>query len=77
MSCVHRGAYATVRKATRKADNQVFAVKTVEKRLVGDYGDDVANLRREIANMKKLDHPNVVKLYEVYETPDAVLMVME
>ena len=27
------------------------------------------NVRREIAILKKLDHPNVVKLYEVLDDP--------
>lgn len=39
--------------------------------------DDIEDVRREIAIMKHLDHPNVVKLNEVYEDKKFVHLVME
>ena len=64
-------------KATRISEGLVVAVKKVEKQLVGDYSDDIQCLRREIENMSKLDHINVLKLYEVFETRESVIMVIE
>ncbi len=31
----------------------------------------------EIENLKKLDHPNVIKLYESYETSSKLFLVQE
>lgn len=46
------------------------------KRIVKNALDDV---RREIAIMKKLNHENVIKLYEVIETTDGdkIYMVID
>lgn len=37
----------------------------------------VANLRKEANTMKSLDHPNICKLFEYYETGNKVFFVME
>lgn len=40
-------------------------------------GDDIILLKREISIMKKIDHSNILKLYEVYEEEDDFYLVME
>lgn len=34
-------------------------------------------LRTEISNMKKLDHPHIVKLYDVIEDDSKIMLAME
>ena len=34
-------------------------------------------LIQEVLILGRLHHPNIVKLYEVYETPDAMYLIME
>jgi calcium-dependent protein kinase len=37
----------------------------------------MAALNNEIKILKMLDHPNIVKLYEIYEDPKNIYMVTE
>jgi len=40
-------------------------------------GEDIKLLRREVQIMKKVNHPNVLKLYEVFEDEEEFFLVME
>ena len=61
-------------EATRKEDGEKFAVKIVEKNVIKD---DIKLLKREIDIMKKVDHPNILKLFEIFEDEQHVYIVME
>jgi len=69
------GAFSIVKEATNKKTADKVAVKIIKKTTVA--GEDIKLLRREIANLKKLDHPNILKLFEVYEDKDNFFLVME
>ena len=59
------GQYGTVRLAhSLYHPEEQFAVKTISFRRMGSRLDAI---RREISILFSLDHPNIVRLYEVYE----------
>jgi len=72
---IGEGGFSVVVKGTQKSTGKTFAVKKIKKSLV--EGDDIKLLRREIHIMKKVDHPNILKLFEVYESEKKFYLVME
>lgn len=72
---IGKGGFSIVYIAVKKGSGEEFAVKCIKKKMV--EGDDVKLLRREIQIMKKLNHPNILKLYEVYEDEEQFYLVME
>lgn len=72
---IGKGGFSIVYQAERKKDQKEFAVKCIKKDMV--EGEDIKLLRREVQIMKKLDHPNILKLYEVYEDDKQFFLVME
>jgi serine/threonine protein kinase len=71
-----KGAYATVRLAQNVKNNVKVAIKTYDKY---HFIDPVkkANLHREIEILKKLDHPNIVKLLETVDGKKHFHLVLE
>lgn len=94
LDIIGHGSYGIVRKAKSMDDDETYAMKIVgkgrlkrkgglvkppkagAKRVVKSPLDD---LKREIAILKKLDHPNIVRLFEVLDDPgeDDLILVME
>ena len=53
--------------------NKSFAIKTIEKAKVGQ----IETLRREIEILRCVDHPRIIKLYDVYEDDRFIHLVTE
>ena len=70
-----RGAFGVVYEATDAAGLK-WACKIVEKARLDD-AKKKAQMAREIATMKKLDHPHIVKQREVLETGNRFYIIME
>lgn len=68
------GTYGVVRKATVKFTGAQRAIKYISKEA---SKETMGNLKSEIDICKMLDHPNVVKLYEVFEDAEYLYLVME
>lgn len=53
-----------------------MAVKILEKSRIKEAAD-VRRVNREIKILKKARHPNVIQLYEVLDTPNAIYLITE
>ena len=73
VSQIGAGGYARCLKVKNKITNQFYACKELQKNKLSDYN----SLKREISIMIKLDHPNIIKLYEYYETETFIYLIME
>jgi serine/threonine protein kinase len=40
-------------------------------------GENLKKLKDEIKILSKLDHPNICKYYETYESPNHIYLIME
>ncbi|KAL3837589.1 hypothetical protein ACJMK2_022937 [Sinanodonta woodiana] len=68
------GNFAVVRYSKLKNIGTEFAMKVIDKSKLKGKEHMVEN---EIEIMKDCNHPNIVKLYEEYETVDKIYLVME
>jgi len=67
------GNFAVVKKAKHKQTGKDYAIKIIDKAKVEDMND----IQREIEIMEMVDHPNVIKLYEIFDEPKKMQLVME
>ena len=70
------GTYSRVYSATHRELGGVFAVKCIEKAFLVSEEEKIS-LKREVELHLRLHHPHIVRLYEVYEDPQYLWLVME
>ena len=71
-----QGSYGVVRVVTRRSDGERFACKTVI--LPKDLADAaVERAHSEIAAMRKLDHPNICRVHDVFYAKRKVHLIMD
>ena len=68
-----KGGYGKVYEVKNKKTGEVRACKHLSKLNV----KDLDKFRREIEIMKKMDHPNIIKIYEVFESERSLYIIME
>ena len=67
------GGFSRCLLVKNKTTGLLFACKELPKKKLSDY----EGLMREVNLMIKLDHPNIIKLYEVYENEKYIYLIME
>lgn len=69
---VGEGSFGSVRKARHRQTGQIHAIKAVPKGKVNP-----SELWSEIAVMKQLDHPHIMRLYYTFEDKERIYMASE
>lgn len=70
-----QGTFGTVRLVSKRDTGEEFAVKTIDKQNLDQ--DELNSLSLEIDIISQIDHPNIVKTFEVYDEEDSINIVME
>ncbi|OMJ89974.1 hypothetical protein SteCoe_7762 [Stentor coeruleus] len=71
------GGFAEVRRCTHKLTGMMRAVKIYYKNLFPQEYLNSGGLQQEIEIFKRLDHPNLVKVYEYFEDDKCFYITME
>lgn len=68
------GASGEVWKVTHKKTKEIFACKVIER---NDQINDAESMATEIEIMKRVRHRHVVSLFELYESPSCLWLILE
>jgi len=67
------GGFSRCLQVKNKTTGNLYACKEIQKSKMSD----LEGFKYEISILIKLDHPNIIKLYEIYETPEYFYLIME
>lgn len=63
------GSHSTVRKVIRRDTQNIYAAKI--------YQSYIVQARHEMDMLIKLEHPNIVNIYEVYEEDNCFILILD
>ena len=63
-----------VRTCISKVTRETYALKTLHKVVI--TAEQLATVRQEIYMMAKLDHPNILRIHECFETDSCIMLVL-
>ena len=72
---IGEGSFGRVFKGRDRKTNSFVALKLIPK--VGKSEKDISALRQEFKIQKQLDHPNIVKVVDAFETNNELIVVTE
>ena len=71
---IGEGSFATVYKCLHKPTNTIRALKKIDKNIQLSSEEEILN---EIDILKKMDHINILRIYEFYITSDFFYLITE
>ena len=75
LELIGQGSFGKVFKVKQISTGNIYAMKVVSK--IWHFQDGNKNFLREISILKKLDHPNVLKIYEYFSNDKYYYFIME
>eukprot|EP00826_Nyctotherus_ovalis_P019054 TRINITY_DN15814_c0_g1_i2.p1 TRINITY_DN15814_c0_g1~~TRINITY_DN15814_c0_g1_i2.p1 ORF type:complete len:512 (-),score=139.77 TRINITY_DN15814_c0_g1_i2:93-1628(-) len=72
---IGQGSFGVVYRATHNASGNIRAIKVLDRTKMST--EDQQKLNEEIGVLKKLDHPNIMKLFEVFTDAQNYYLVTE
>jgi serine/threonine protein kinase len=73
---IGQGAYATVYLGRSLNSSEPVAIKVIDKKIFAN-AYNLKNIHLEIDIMKKVQHENIVRLLDVYQTTNNMYIVTE
>ncbi len=70
---ISNGTYAKIYIVQRKTDFKLYCCKEILKSKVAD----LYNFHNEINILSKVDHPNIIRIYEIFEDSRYISIIME
>ena len=67
------GTFSKIFHVESKTNKQVYVCKQIQKSKISNF----QNFKNEINILSKLDHPNIIKLYEVFENNRYINLIIE
>ena len=74
---IGQGAFGKVNIGLNILTGRVVAIKSFNKKSLSSNGDNMKKILSETDLMKKLNHPNVTKILEMFEDDGYILIAME
>jgi len=71
-----KGAFSIVKKAINKKTGEEVAIKIIDKK-TATTAQDTKRLETEVTILKKVSHPNIICLKDLYEDSNELCLVME
>jgi len=72
-----KGAFSIVKLCKRKKDNQLFAVKIIDKQAIQFDAKTAKRLQTEVDILKQVNHPHIIPLHHVVDTPTHLFLIMD
>ena len=73
---IGKGTFSKVKLGINSKNNKIVAIKILEKSKIKEK-EDLERIIREMAILKNFNHPNVIQTYEIHETEESYLIIME
>lgn len=68
------GAFSEVRRAVERCSKTSFAIKIIDKSKCKGKENMIQS---EVAILKRAKHPNIIRLFEMYESHEKIFLVMQ